>query len=156
MTEKFALEQTFRESGTVDADERLLASSRIEVQLFSDQLFPNAALTEDKYRSIAWSDPFNKIETVLHHLRRENKGVPTLLFLDFMMEISELLLGLLELSCVVEGDAGLHGKKFRPLEIILEKKAVGGLVDELDDALGLIFDFHRDRKDRRRTVGDFL
>ncbi len=66
MTEEFALDEVFRESGAVDFDVGLVATRGVAVELAGDHFFAGAVFASDEDGGIGGSNAFDELAETLH------------------------------------------------------------------------------------------
>ena len=94
----------------------LARSRRPQVNLLGEELLADAALAEDEHGRVRLRDPLNQVELFDDERGLGDQIVPALLCLDLVAKVVDLILGLFEVTRVLDGQRRLDGEKSRASE----------------------------------------
>src|ERR1700738_4262771 len=90
MPEQLALEQTVRDSGAVDGDERRAPSRGLEMNRARDQLLAGAALAAQQNRGVIGDHAPNQLVNFLHRAAATDYLAADELAIDFVFQAIEI------------------------------------------------------------------
>ena len=154
MAEELAFEEPLGKGRAVDPDEGAILAIRLEVYLLGEELLAHAALPEDQDGGTGLGHALDELELFKDDGALGYKAVPAPALLDLGPAGSDLVLGLLEVTGVLDGDGRLDSEELKPLQVVLREVLLVALVEDLDDAYRLVADAHGYGEDGMVVVTD--